>query len=79
MERLQQRANEGHHLPRSVGIPRAGARRLESLEYPRQELLLFMTLMGNFVRMSENHAAFTGCKRANGESGREVREGLPRA
>jgi hypothetical protein len=40
MERLQQRANEGHHLPRSVGIPRAGARRLESLEYPRQELLL---------------------------------------
>ena len=35
MERLQQRANEGQTLPRSFGIPRAGARRLEILEHPR--------------------------------------------
>jgi len=40
MERLQQRANEGQSLPRSFGIPRAGARRLEILEHPRQELFL---------------------------------------
>jgi hypothetical protein len=40
MERLQQRANEGQTLPRSFGIPRAGARRLEILEHPRQELFL---------------------------------------
>ena len=40
MERLQQRANERQTLPRSFGIPKAGARRLEILEYPRQELFL---------------------------------------
>ena len=40
MERLQQRANEGQTLPRSFGIPRAGARRLEIFEHPRQELFL---------------------------------------
>jgi Putative transposase DNA-binding domain len=45
MEDLQQRANEGHRLPRSMGLvarrtsgaARAGARRLESLAYPHQE------------------------------------------
>src|SRR5215469_16962956 len=45
MEELQQRANEGQHLPRSMGIvarrtsgaARAGARRLESPAYPHQE------------------------------------------
>jgi hypothetical protein len=45
MEDLQQRANEGHLLPRSMGLvarrtsgaARAGARRLESLAYPHQE------------------------------------------
>jgi hypothetical protein len=40
MERLQQRANERQTLPRSFGIPKAGARRLEILEHPRQELFL---------------------------------------
>jgi hypothetical protein len=40
MERLQQRANERQPLPRSFGIPKAGARRLEILEHPRQELFL---------------------------------------
>ena len=40
MERLHQRANEGQTVPRSFGIPRAGARRLEILEHPRQELFL---------------------------------------
>jgi hypothetical protein len=45
MEELQQRANEGHPLPRSMGVlarrtsgaARAGARRLESPAYPHQE------------------------------------------
>ena len=45
MEELQQRANEGHLLPRSMGLvarrtsgaARAGARRLESPAYPHQE------------------------------------------
>ncbi|HLG61789.1 MAG TPA: transposase [Ktedonosporobacter sp.] len=43
MEGLQQRANEGQHLPRSMGVSasrkaaRAGARRLESPAYPYQE------------------------------------------
>jgi hypothetical protein len=42
MEGLQQRANEGHRLPRSMGVvpggvARAGARRLESPAYPQQE------------------------------------------
>jgi len=44
MEALQQRANEGQHLPRSMGLSapnkgaaRAGARRLKSPAYPHQE------------------------------------------
>jgi hypothetical protein len=43
MEGLQKRANEGHRLPRSMGVlasggaARAGARRLESPAYPQQE------------------------------------------
>jgi hypothetical protein len=44
MEELQQRANEGQHLPRSMGLSapnkgaaRAGARRLKSPAYPHQE------------------------------------------
>jgi len=45
MEDLQQRANEGHPLPQSMGVvarrtsgsARAGARRLESPAYPHQE------------------------------------------
>ena len=44
VEGLQQRANEGHTLPRSMGImasqaARARARRLESSPYPQQEPL----------------------------------------
>jgi hypothetical protein len=45
MEGLQQRASEGQTLPRSMGLSasgkaaRAGARRLESPAYPRQEPL----------------------------------------
>jgi hypothetical protein len=38
VEALQQRANEGKALPRSVGIPRAGARLPQSLAPNRQEL-----------------------------------------
>ncbi len=47
MEGLQQRANEGQHVPRSMGLlasgkaARAGARRLTSPAYPQQELALF--------------------------------------
>jgi hypothetical protein len=43
LEGLQQRANEGHPLPRSMGLSasrkaaRTGARRLESPAYPHQE------------------------------------------
>ena len=45
MEELQQRANEGQHLPRSMGLvarrnggaARAGARRLQSPAYLHQE------------------------------------------
>ena len=36
-ERVQQRANEGQSLPRSFGVPRAGARRPESPSQPTQE------------------------------------------
>jgi len=36
-ERVQQRANEGHSLPRSMGWARAGARRPSSLSEPTQE------------------------------------------
>jgi hypothetical protein len=39
MERLTQRAKEGQWLPRSVGIPRAGARLPQSSGGPRQELI----------------------------------------
>ena len=45
MEGLQQRANEGHVLPRSMGLlasgkaARARARRLKSPAYPHQEPL----------------------------------------
>ena len=38
IEVLQQRANEGQALPRSVGIPRAGARLPKSLAPNRLEL-----------------------------------------
>ncbi len=36
-ERIQQRANEGQSLPRSMGVPRAGARRPASRSEPTQE------------------------------------------
>jgi hypothetical protein len=39
MERLEQRANAGHSLPQSMGIPRARVRRLQSLCDAPQELL----------------------------------------
>jgi hypothetical protein len=39
LERLHQRAKEGQVLPRSVGIPRAGARLPKSLVQPQQELV----------------------------------------
>jgi hypothetical protein len=39
VEVLQQRAKEGQSLPRSVGIPRAGARLPESLAPNRLELV----------------------------------------
>ncbi|MFL5627580.1 MAG: transposase [Ktedonobacteraceae bacterium] len=48
MEGLQQRANEGQHLPRSMGLlasgkaARARARRLQSPAYPHQELALLI-------------------------------------
>jgi len=38
MECLQQRANAGESFPQSMGLPRAGARRLKSLGSPQQEL-----------------------------------------
>src|SRR5215472_7042915 len=53
MEGLQQRANEGQHLPRSMGLlasgkaARAGARRLESPAYPHQEPLASSEMRGN--------------------------------
>jgi hypothetical protein len=39
IERLKQRANEGHALPGSFGLPRAGARQPKSLSPHQQELL----------------------------------------
>jgi len=42
MESLQQRANAGESFPQSMGIPRAGARRLKSLGSPQQELVPFI-------------------------------------
>jgi len=39
-EQVQQRANEGQSLPRSMGVARAGARRPQSLGEATQELLV---------------------------------------
>ena len=54
MEELQQRANEGQHLPRSMGLSasnqgaaRAGARRLKSPAYPHQEPVASSETRGN--------------------------------
>ena len=53
MEGLQQRANEGQKLPRSMGVSasrkaaRAGARRLESPAYPHQESVVPSGATGN--------------------------------
>ena len=54
MEELQQRANEGHHLPRSMGLSashkgaaRAGARRLKNPAYPHQEPVASSETRGN--------------------------------
>ena len=41
-ERLKQRANEGRVLPQSMGVPRARARRPESLSEPRQEPIFLL-------------------------------------
>ena len=42
-ERVLQRANEGQSVPRSMGVPRAGARRPQSLGEPTQELAFLLT------------------------------------
>ena len=53
MEGLQQRANEGQRLPRSMGLSasgetaRAGARRLKSPAYPHQEPVVPSGVIGN--------------------------------
>ena len=53
MEGLYQRANEGQHLPRSMGVSAsgkaacAGARRLESPAYPHQEPVVSVESMGS--------------------------------
>jgi hypothetical protein len=55
MEELQQRATEGHPLPRSMGVvarresgaARARVRRLESPAYPHQELVASLEPTGN--------------------------------
>ena len=53
MEGLHQRANEGQHVPRSMGLSasgkaaRAGARRLESPAYPHQEPVASSESTGN--------------------------------
>ena len=55
VECLKQRANEGHALPRSFGIPGAGARQSKSLVDPQQErsssLLLYRK--GRFEALEE--------------------------
>jgi hypothetical protein len=55
VECLKQRANEGQILPRSMGIPRAGARQSKSLVDPQQErsasLLLYRK--GRFAALCE--------------------------
>jgi len=45
-ERVKERANEGQVVPRSMGIPRAGARLPQSLSEATQELL-FLSKRGN--------------------------------
>ena len=42
-ERVLQRANEGQSLPRSMGVPRAGARRPQSLGEPPPEPAFLLT------------------------------------
>ncbi len=42
-ERALQRANEGQSLPRSMGVPRAGARRPQSLGQPTPEPTFLLT------------------------------------
>jgi len=42
-ERVLQRANEGQSLPRSMGVPRAGARRPQSLGEPTPEPTFLLT------------------------------------
>jgi hypothetical protein len=42
-ERVLQRANEGQSLPRSMGVPRAGARRPQSLGEPTPEPAFLLT------------------------------------
>src|SRR6266567_7662856 len=42
-ERVLQRANEGQFLPRSMGVPRAGARRPQSLGEPTPEPAFLLT------------------------------------
>ena len=42
-ERVLQRANEGQSVPRSMGVPRAGARRPQSLGEPTPELAFLRT------------------------------------
>ena len=42
-ERALQRANEGQSLPRSMGVPRAGARRPQSLDEPTPEPAFLLT------------------------------------
>ena len=44
--RVLQRANEGQSLPRSMGVPRAGARRPQSLGEPTPEPTLLLTQGG---------------------------------
>ena len=42
-ERVQQRANEGQHLPRSFGCAKVGARRPKNLSEPTQEPAFLLT------------------------------------
>jgi hypothetical protein len=42
-EQVQQRANEGQSLPRSMGVPRAGARRPSSLSEATPEPAFLLT------------------------------------
>lgn len=51
-EEVQQRANAGQHLPQSMGIPRARARRPQSLKQPTPELIL-LARRGRLVAWKE--------------------------